>query len=158
MVWKANRAKSKVAKRLLDKKAPGENDLEAVVRRLTSLLYHASNRCERLRLLLEDWGFSLPMASAILTVFWPDEFTVYDIRVCDELRRRSLGDFRRLGGRSNFEYVCDEYFKYRDAVKCAASDCPSLRDKDRYLWGHSAARQLEEDIANEFNTTKGEES
>ena len=39
-----------------------------------------------MRILIEDWAFRLPMASAILTVLYPDSFTVYDIRVCSELQ------------------------------------------------------------------------
>lgn len=57
------------------------------MRKLTADIYGASTGRERLRVLMEDYGFLLPMATAILTVLWPDEFTVYDIRVCDSLGR-----------------------------------------------------------------------
>ena len=158
VIWKANRAKSKVAQRLWKHATPDERSLDVIVRRLTRSIYEASDHSDRMKVLLKDWRFRLPMASAILAVFWPDEFTVYDVRVCDELQQRSLGDFRRLGGRNNPEHVCKEYFKYRNAVECAVSHFPSLRDKDRYLWGHSSAKQLDEDLSTGFKTTKGEES
>ena len=37
---------------------------------------------------MDEWGFRLPMGSAILTVCFPASFSVYDTRVCDQ-----LGDF-----------------------------------------------------------------
>jgi hypothetical protein len=45
----------------------------------------------------EDWDFYLPVASAILSVFWPDEFSIYNVRVCDQ-----LGRFRGLGSKTAF--------------------------------------------------------
>ncbi len=45
----------------------------------------AETNKELMSCLIEDWGFRLPMASAILTVLYPEEFTVYDVRVCNEV-------------------------------------------------------------------------
>jgi hypothetical protein len=49
-------------------------------------------------ILMRDWGLRLPMASAILTVLFPEEFTVYDQRVCGSLSvsRKVFG--QRLAG------------------------------------------------------------
>ncbi len=54
VIWKANRAKSKIARKLLDKDPEGRRDLEAISRTLTSSLYDAANHKERLRLLRKD--------------------------------------------------------------------------------------------------------
>lgn len=148
VVWKANRAKSKVAKNLLERKAAGESDLETIVRRLTGYLYQAPDARERLRLLFEDWSFRLPMASAILTVFWPDEFTVYDIRVCGE-----LGSYHQLAHCTNFDRLWKGYRDYVSAVNRKIQDPLSLRDKDRCLWALSAATQLQNDINSGFRDT-----
>jgi hypothetical protein len=94
VVWKANRAKSKAARRLVSRDPDGRSDLEAIVRDLTAALRHAPDARERLRILLGDWGFYLPMATSVLSVFWPEEFSVYDIRVCDQ-----LGRFKRSAAR-----------------------------------------------------------
>lgn len=96
VIWKANRAKSRIAERLWGKAQPGE-DLDAIARRLTASLYGARDACERFRLLLDEkeWGFRLPMASAVLTVLWPDEFTVYDYRTCEQLQQ-ALGAHCRI--------------------------------------------------------------
>jgi hypothetical protein len=96
VIWKANRAKSKVASRLLKKN--GGNDLEKAVADLTRKLAAAEDRKTRLQILISDWEFRLPMASAILTVLYPREFTVYDIRVCDLLRK-----FHSAEDRSRFD-------------------------------------------------------
>ena len=82
VIWKANRAKSKIAKRLQKMDPGGRIDLELIVRDLTSSLFDAASARDRLRILMQTWGFLLPMASAILTVLWPEEFTVYDVRAC----------------------------------------------------------------------------
>jgi hypothetical protein len=143
VIWKANRAKTLVARRLLIKAQTEE--LDSAVRLLSHSIYLADTMRERLRILLDDWGFHLPMASAILTVLWPDFFTVYDIRACEQ-----LGRFRELANRTRFEKIWAQYIMFRDAVAEAGPDGTSLRDKDRYLWAKSSASQLDEDIARCF--------
>ena len=148
VIWKANRAKSKIAHNLMGKHAlPGESDLESIVRRLTKSLYVASDHRERLRLLLKDWGFRLPMASAILTVLWPEDFTVYDTRVCEQIKR-----FHGMADWTDFDRLWKGYNEYKNEVIGAAPNALSLRDKDRYLWARSAAEQLREDIKKGFPT------
>jgi hypothetical protein len=93
-------------------------------------LSSAKTAKERLGLLMREWGLRLPMASAILTVLYPDEFTVYDYRVCEELNI-SYKD-------TTFSDNCwSEYQSYKsEVVKNTPSDF-ALRDRDRYLWGKS---------------------
>ena len=92
VIWKANRAKSKIARRLLDRDPKRRTQLEPIVRDLTSDLARAGDARTRLRLLMETWGFLLPMATAILSVFWPDEFS--DVSEDTRLRYRYI-DIRR---------------------------------------------------------------
>jgi hypothetical protein len=141
VIWKANRAKSKTARRLLEKDPQRRGRLAPIVTELTSALYQAPDAQQRLAILLKQWGFLLPMATAILAVFWPDEFCVYDVRVCGQ-----LGRFHTLGDKSDFEAVWEEYAEYLEAVRHAAPADLSLRDKDRYLWGQSVATQLDHDV------------
>ena len=54
IIWKANRAKSKIALKLLAKDPEGRRDLDAICRTLTASLYNAPNHKERLRLLVKD--------------------------------------------------------------------------------------------------------
>src|SRR5438477_3026556 len=72
VIWKANRAKSKIARRILKKPLKATRDLETRCRALTKSLYNAADDKERFRVLIKDWGFALPMASAILAVCWPE--------------------------------------------------------------------------------------
>lgn len=145
VIWKANRAKSKIARRLLNEERTGTRDLESRCRALTKSLYDATNHKERLRLLIEDWGFALPMASAILAVCWPEDFTVYDYRVRDQIE-----GFPKSTSR-NFERLWEHYEQYKTSVFKLAPEKLSLRDKDRYLYGKSNALQLEKDIRQSFN-------
>lgn len=141
VIWKSNRAKTRLAKRLAARCA----DLERAARALTAAVARAPDAEARLAVLMRDWGFLLPMASAILTVLYPDEFTVYDTRVCEE-----LGDYSWLARRAHGR-VWAGYLAYRDAVIRATPKDLSLRDRDRFLWGRSAARQLERDIASNYS-------
>lgn len=86
VIWKANRAKSKGATRMKNK---GHSDLVTAVDALLRAVRGAADNRGRLRVLVEEWRFRLPMASAILSVLYPEEFTVYDVRVCNV-----LGDFK----------------------------------------------------------------
>jgi len=143
IIWKANRAKTKVAKRLL--KSGSYANLDEAVMHLTSGVSKISDHKDRLRLLMMDWGFQLPMATAILTVLYPDDFTVYDIRVCDE-----LNDYHNLKNMVSFESIWSGFLSYKQRVELVAPAGLSLRDKDRYLWGRSFANQLENDIVKNF--------
>jgi hypothetical protein len=146
VIWKANRSKSKVARRLL---AAGHADLDAAVEALLSQVAAAPSPKERLRALVEDRKFRLPMASAILTVLYPKDFTVYDVRVCG-----MLNEFREVQDKTKFEAQWEGYCSYRDAVDAAAPPALSLRDKDRWLWGKSFSEQLQRDVANGFALTE----
>ena len=83
------------------------------------------------------WGFLLPMASAILAILYPKEFTVYDRRVCE-----CLAGFHDLANRSAFDVVWEGYCRFLEAVDDATPDGLSLRDKDRWLWGKSFYENL----------------
>jgi hypothetical protein len=150
VIWKANRAKSKVANRLLAH-GNGQPNLEIAVGILLSAISKVKDQKERLSVLIETWGFRLPMASAILSVLYPKDFTVYDVRVCDV-----LGDFKDAQYKTNFTTLWDRYSAYVAAVRSAVPEHSSLRDKDRYLWGKSFATQLQGDIQSSFNRENGD--
>ena len=138
VVWKANRAKSKVAKRLL---ANSPGNIERAFRELTADIFQAPSAKEKPGCLVNKWGCYIPMASAILTIPYSNEFTIYDVRVCD-----SLSSFHHIANIYDFERLWDEYQKFKQAVNESAPSMYSLRDKDRYLWGLSFKNQLERDL------------
>ena len=150
VVWKANRAKSNVAKRLMSKAK--SRTLETVARRLTRNLYKLDDDNQRLVYLRCEWRLGLPMASAILSVCYPDRFSIYDYRVCEELA--TLGNFKNLSNRTKEASLCAGYEQFLAAVRKAAPKGLSLRDCDRFLWARSSANQLEEDIRDGFPRRK----
>jgi len=151
VIWKANRAKSKVALKLLEKDSQKRKDLNAIVEDMTSAVHNARGDKDRMRVLIENWGFRLPMASAILTVLYPDNFTVYDARVCDV-----LGDCHTVQNKTRFDDLWSGYEDFIAKVNRKAPPELSLRDKDRYLWGQSFEKDLVEDIDNLFQNDKVE--
>lgn len=145
IIWKANRAKSKVALKLLSHDSQGRKDLNAIVGDLTSVIARATDNKERMRILIAKWEFRLPMASAILTVLYPETFTVYDVRVCDE-----LGNHHAAQNKSRFDDVWTGYEAYLNDVKNREPNLLALRDKDRTLWAKSFEKQLTDDISTLF--------
>ncbi|MCP2015921.1 hypothetical protein L1280_003104 [Deinococcus sp. HSC-46F16] len=137
VVWKSNRAKSRVAARLMNRNA----DLDAAVRQLVGEVREAEGNRARLKVLLQAWQLRLPMATAILTVFCPEDFTIYDYRACEQ-----LGDFADLADRTDFDRLWEGYERFVAAVHAAVPGELSLRDKDRALWGRSFSQQLKRDI------------
>jgi hypothetical protein len=144
VIWKANRAKSKIAKKIIS--TSNCNNLNQAVIELTKFIQKEIDHKSKLKLLMKKYKFQLPMASAILTALYPDDFTVYDIRVCDVLEAH-----HSLKHISNFEKVWEGYQLYIDDVVKSAPDGLLLRDKDRYLWGKSFALQLQNDIKSSFD-------
>jgi len=143
VIWKANRAKSNVAKRLMRK---GHKSLDEACQTLTSQIHQASTDKEKMKVLMEDWGFLLPMSSAILTVFYPEKFTVYDTRVCQMLKKYStLKDIRSI------DKLWPQYEDFIASVVKATPGIKGLRDKDRYLWGKSFHDQLKKDLKKQFS-------
>jgi hypothetical protein len=129
VIWKANRAKTAIKRKL----AKRGKSLAVVVQDLSSQINKAASDEERLRIFLDDWHFGLPMATAILTVLYPDRFTVYDVRVRGQL---GIPDFAGLKNQIEL------YFKGYLPKVAAMPEARTLRDKDRYLWGKSAHDDL----------------
>lgn len=125
--------------------AKEKTDLESIVHTLTNSLFMATGCKERMRLLIEDYDFALPMASALLTVLYPDEFTVYDYKMCELLQ-----GFHHLKNLTKFEKLWSGYCEFCDKVKAEAPDVLSLRDKDRYLCGKYDAERLRGNIGKCF--------
>jgi len=141
VIWKANRAKSKIAIKL----CKVEPDLELCCRQLTQELFKLPTHKDRLKYLIEIYGFRLPMSSAILSIFYPNDFCVYDTRVCE-----TLPEFVNLVHTINFENLWVGYSNYIEAVKSFIPVELNLVDKDQLLWGKSFYHQLQKDISSNF--------
>lgn len=129
VIWKANRAKTTIKRRLL-KTCP---NLKTAIKKLTSEIYSEPSKEKKLRILLDKWKFQLPMASAILTILYPDDFTIYDVRVRNQLK---ISDF--CGRKNQIKKYFNEYLP--KVKKCFPG--MKLRDKDKNLWGKSFYEDL----------------
>lgn len=137
VTWKASRAKPRVAERLL---AKGHGTLDAAVHALTAAISAAPTPKERLRIVVRDWGFRLPMASAVLTVLYPEDFTICDVRVGEIIGQRVPETH------GSFDALWERYLEFHAGVEAAAPPGLSLRAKDEYLWGKSLHAQLQADL------------
>lgn len=145
IIWKANRVKSKIAQ-----KFGKESPLDEAISKLTRAIYQARTNKEKLRILIcGDYGFYLPTASAILSVLYPDDFSVYDYRVCDILKECLKTDKYHKIKYWIFERLWDGYLDYLNQVKLISGK-KNFRDADKYLWGKSFYTQLQKDIKNHF--------
>ncbi len=129
IIWKSNRAKTAIKRKLLK-----FGDLDKTIKKLTKEVFNAKTREQKLKTLLKSWKFNLPMATAILTVLYPNDFTVYDVRV-----REQIGIRKDFSGRKD---QMERYFnEFLPKIRKIGSS-KDLRDKDRYLWGKSFYEDL----------------
>ncbi len=145
VIWKANRAKSKVAK-----KFDPNTSLDTAIRKLTSSIYHKSTNKAKLSVLMNDYEFRLPISSAILSVLYQNEFSIYDIRVCDMLKEQFHTDYYHKLKNWTFERLWVGYEDYlRKTLEVSGKT--TYREADKYLWSKSFYTQLLVDLDNRFN-------
>jgi hypothetical protein len=77
------------------------------------------------------------MASAVLTILYPDDFTVYDRRVCTML------GFPHKDWSFFSDKCWTEYERYNEEVCKNTPPGLTLRDRDRFLWGRSLREDAE---------------
>lgn len=140
--WKSNRPRKRIRDGLREERSP---DIDEAVKSLTCEIHEAEDDERRFKILMDPRvrGVGLAMATAILTVLYPDDFTVYDTRVSAQLKRSGFGCFSNLGNRSK-STIWEGYKEYRQAVQKAAPEGLRLRDKDRWLWTKDAVHELKE--------------
>jgi hypothetical protein len=141
IIWKSNRSKSKEAKRILH---ISQLSLPRTIKKITETISQKPTQKEKMSVLINDWKFKLSTASAILTVLYPNQFTIYDRRVLNLLK---LPNINNIG---KFDKLWKGYCEYKKLVVRKTPRRFKLRDKDRYLWGKSIYRQLKADIKSEF--------
>jgi hypothetical protein len=135
LVWKANRAKNYGKKRLVAK----AGTFAEAVRQIAAALHKATSRKQRLEILMRRWGFRFATATAILTILYPDDFTVFDRNVCDEV---GFG-YRPWADRRFSDALSRYYESYQQAVVAQTPGETALRDSDRFLFGRYVHKELE---------------
>jgi hypothetical protein len=122
--WKSPRARSRLA----------QNDARRV-RAVTSLAF-APDAVERASVLTGLSGVGEPIASAILAVWDPLRFTVFDWRATETLR--AAGRFRSSGGDVSLGLYLAACRDLADGLDLPDRTLPKLRLLDRALWAYSA--------------------
>lgn len=121
VIWKSNRVKTNVRK--------GIEKNKKTIRAITSEVYQAKTAEQKLNILTSIPSIGIPMASAILTVCYPDNFTIADYRACAALK-----DFGEEIAGNPISNV-PAYFEYlKKCKKLSRKHNLSLRDFDRVLW------------------------
>ena len=95
--------------------------------------------------MLLNYKFRIATASAILSVLYPNDFSVYDYRVCE-----ILNDFSDISHLTNFDNIWNHYSKYLKVINETVPSKNNFREKDKSLWGQSFYNQLQFDIKNKF--------
>jgi len=123
VIWKRNASKTKILN--------GIKKNRRTVSEITLKISKSKTREQRLGALLSPKipGIGIAIASAILTVCYPDDFTVADYRARASLK--NLGE--EIVGNPTAKVF--SYFEYLDKCKKLAHKYNlSLRDFDRMLW------------------------
>lgn len=140
VIWKRNASKTKIKR--------GIKTINKTVHTITSDIYKAKGRKQKLKILTSIPNVGIAIASAILTVLYPKDFTVYDYHVLGEINKGKKEE-EKIKDFSYSKNMISEYFKFLNEVKkIAKSKNLSLRDADRYLWGRSFYQDLKEFLRN----------
>jgi hypothetical protein len=131
ITWKANRTKTIVRDGLASRNlSPTE---------LMNRVRNIPDDPGKLQALDDVPGIGIPIASAILTVFYPKRFTVLDFRAWE-----TLYDLKRVSSKTLPGDVEGYFKKYLPECQRLASDWKmSLRELDVALWGWSQKKDLE---------------
>lgn len=142
IIWKSNRSKTNIKRGLAAARTSATE--------LMSQVSEAPTALAKLDALVRIPGIGLAIASAILTVCYPEQFTVLDYRAWDTAKKE------RIGGLPDREpQTPTEYLQYCQACqRFAARLGMSLRDLDRALWAKSWERDLQRLISGR-NTMSG---
>jgi len=97
-----------------------------------------------MKVLIVHWGFKLAIASAILTIFYPEKFTIYDYRAAGQ-----VNEGVRLKDKTKFEDFWIGYIVFRAKVLSIPYGA-SLREKDYFLFGKSRMEDLKADLNTSF--------
>ena len=138
--WKSPRARTKARDRL---KNIVRGSFDQETKEIAMSLHQAPDSEERLKILMQRWQFRLPTATAILTVLYPDDFTIYDVRVRDVI---GFDPIKETYSEADWPQTWDAYIGFKKRVIEEAPSSLSLRDKDRHLWGKSLSNKIEHDL------------
>ncbi|MDD4804852.1 MAG: hypothetical protein PHN69_06840 [Candidatus Pacebacteria bacterium] len=132
IIWKSNRAKGWIVKGIKKELKEGRT-----IKDITEKIYEINDNKNRIIYLDKIYGIGIPIASAILTVCYPNDFTISDYRAQNSVRKIGYkGKDITLSIRGYFEYL--DFCK-----KLSKENNLSLRDLDRCLFAKDFKRDLD---------------
>lgn len=105
------------------------------VRHVTRAAF-APKAVERLSILTTLYGVQDAMASSILTVWSPEQYTVWDVRAIWTMQQAGL-----IEDRAPFGWYLISCRALADSLAVSATDVSKLRTLDRALWQYSKENQ-----------------
>ena len=130
--WKRKATAIKVAKRW-----NGEwNKDRLSIQDITSKVYLEPDDMKKMEILKNINQVGVAIASAILTVCYPEKFTIIDYRALNSLRKKEKKkcENEKLPQKAE-NFKIEDYINYNNICKEVWNKyCPSLRDFDRCLW------------------------
>ncbi len=123
VIWKRNASKTKIKM--------GIKNSGKTIKEITFEISRTVNIEQKLEILTSISGIGISIASAILTVLYPTQFTIADYRAGNSLRNKFDGENipSKISDSKN-------YFLYLEVCKkLAEKNNLSLRDFDRAIWG-----------------------
>lgn len=151
IIWKSNYNKPSIKWGL----SANKKSLDREVYDLTRKIDRAHSKEERLEILIGNGkgrknqdGFQLAMASAVLTILYPEIFSVYDRRVRSQLKHPKK-EGKKFPDISYSRYRTRRYFEeyipqvLRAGREISKNSKLSLRDCDRLLWAKSRHEELQ---------------
>lgn len=103
--------------------------MEDAVAAICADIRSAADEKARLEVLMRKWQFYLPTAVTILAVFYPEFFTMYDVRTRNQTTTEDWSQ------RSFTDALWKHYCEFKDKVVALAPLGWELRDADRYVNG-----------------------
>jgi thermostable 8-oxoguanine DNA glycosylase len=130
IAWKSNRSKTKVK----DGLAAAGKSVSEIMKEVSQ----APSPEEKVKILLNIQWIGLPIASAVLTVCYPKEFTILDYRAWETLKEAGV-----KGLPPHYPQNATSYVQYCQVCIALAEEARlSLRDLDRALWAKSWEKDL----------------
>lgn len=128
VMWKRKPSAIKIARSI--------QKSSTTVHALTEKVYQAATEKEKIESLLEIKQIGIAIASAVLTVCYPEDFTVLDYRALNSLRQieGAKCEEQKLPQKAE-SFEIEDYLSYNGICKKVWKNyCESLRDFDRALW------------------------
>lgn len=133
IIWKSNRSKTKL--KFLEE----GTSISEKIKRLTEKIHNETNDLEKIKILQNKKivrGIGIPVASAILSVCYPNYFTITDYRAVASLQKLSKKKEIQKTVPTNTPSSAKSYINYvKICQEIAQEKGLTLRELDKALWG-----------------------